>query len=83
MLLLNFGVSICTFLNFCVLFLFCYFNFSFDTCGWFDGSLVFRLSTGPLIRQSCCLSPFAHRVPSAHHPQELHYELDAVLSVSL
>ena len=53
----------------------------FDTCGWCDGFLLFRLTTGPPIRQSCFLSPFAHKVPSAYHPQEMHYELDAVLSV--
>ena len=55
----------------------------FDTCGWCDGFIVFRLTTGPPIRQSCCLSPFAHKVPSAYHPQEMNYELDAVLSVPL
>ena len=90
MLLLTFGVPICTFLNFCVLILLCLFQILnllflslFDTCGWCDGFLVFRLTTGPPIRQSCCLSPFAPKVPSAYHPQEMHYELDAVLSVSL
>ena len=47
----------------------------FDTCGWRDGFLVFRISTGPLFRQSCCPSPFAHKVPSTYHPQEMHHEL--------
>ena len=84
-LLLTSGVSICTILNFLcsdqilnLLFL-----SLFDTCGWCNGLLVFRLTTGPPIRQPCCLSPFAYKVPCAYHPQEMHYELDAVLSVPL
>ena len=46
------------------------FSFSFlllDTLGWGDRFLVFRLSAGPLVGQSCCLSPFVHNTPIAYH----------------
>ena len=91
MLLLTFGFSDCLFLNFCVLSSFFSsskfeFNSSlylFDNLGWRDVFLAFRHSTGPLVRQSCCLLPFALKVPRTYLPKEMHHDLDSVLFVSL
>ena len=70
MLLLTFGFSgyfFFIFLLSVVKLQFQLFFSSFGHLGWGDRFLVFRLSAGPLVGQSCCLSAFVHKIPSTYH----------------